>query len=309
MNHVDGHLFVMQDPKTRNNVSCTRWEEATSTLKWHANFCQKVEAPMVIRLVNDPGANVGPQQLGAEHAKIVVHSRPGGNTPLAIHLKDILASLQLADPKCLKDKQISMMIVTDGLPTDSEGEKGEDVNKEFVDTLYEFQTFPVSIVVRLLTNEQQVVDFYRNLERQGDNLTVIGDFLGEAKLVAKHNPWLNYAYPLHLSRESGMNIAAIHDRSLDFNELANSVAVLFDRNANALRPFDGTPLSNPQTDYQSFRQEAEEDILRVGGLWNPVRKKVLPWIDLKELDRMYASGGPVPSATVESKVLCSCQIL
>lgn len=63
---------------------------------------------MVIRLLNDPGAaNVGPQQLGVavlegngfqEKLRRILHCQPGGNTPLAIHLEDILASLRAVSP-------------------------------------------------------------------------------------------------------------------------------------------------------------------------------------------------------------------
>ena len=345
MNNIDGHLVVQSHDMVVKNVSCTRWEEVTSTVLWHAQFNGRMEAPMVIRLVNDPGSIVGPQQLGvaaSEHMSVddellrltrLLNCHPGGNTPLTVHLKDILASLRDADPNVLEGQMISIVIVTDRLPADAEGMEGQDVNFEFLETLKEMQDFPVWIVIRLSTDERRVVDFYASLDRgiailkqlrgeadharvENIRLDVLDDFVSEAAEVAKHNPWLNYALPLHLSRESGITFPAfdaINDRPLDFRELADFVSLLFDchdaaSGCSGLQNLDDEPFPDPLEDYQSFRKDVQEMTRRSGDLWNPVKKKMLPWINLRELDRIYSSGAPVTNATVSAATTCSCQI-
>jgi hypothetical protein len=350
MNNVDGNLVVQsKGPSFRvQNVKCTRWEEVTSALLWHAKFSAKMKAPMVVRLVNDPGANIGPQQLGVVASenvsvdselnrlhRLLKQSHPGGNTPLTVHLKEILESLRDVDPILLKENWISLVIVTDSLPRDGQGEEGQDVNFEFLETLKEFQDYPVWIVIRLSTDEQRVIDFYSSLDKgivilrqlhgeadhatvESINLDVLDDFVSEAYKVTKYNPWLNYGLPLHLTRESGVTYSSfdvINERPLVYAELADFVALLFDRQpfyedaGGRLQMMDDRPLPNPQTSYYEFRREVHECNERCSEQWDPVKKRMLPWINLKVLDRIYRSGAPVTNATVAADTTCYCQIL
>lgn len=345
LNNTDGHVVVRDLSQNKiRNVACTRWEEVTNTLLWHAEFNAKMGAPMVIRMVNDPGSNVGPQQLGVAASKNVnvdgelqrlrrlLKCHPGGCTPLTVHLKDILASLRQVDSSVLQDKMISIIIVTDRLPADAEGNEGQDINFEFLETLKAFHQFPVWIVVRLSTDEKRVVNFYSSLDRgiailrqlrgeadharvdENIRLDVLDDFVSEAARVEAHNPWLNYALPLHLTRESGSMFSAfdaINERPLDYDELADFVALLFDRHATlegegGLRTLDEQPLANPQSNYREFRRSVQQLAQRNGDLWNPVKKRMQPWINLRELDRIYACGRM--SNTTDDAASCSCQI-
>lgn len=346
LNNVDGHVLVQtKDPPYHKMIGGTRWEEVTSSVLWHSRFNAEMGAPMVIRLVNDPGANVGPQQLGVaasdrmnvndelHRLRRLLKCHPGGSTPLTVHLKDILASLSDVHPNLLEGKMISIVIVTDRLPTDGEGSGGQDVNFEFLATLKSFQDFPVWIVIRLSTDDQQVVNFYNSLDRgiailrqlrgeadharrENIHLDVLDDFVHEAAKVSKHNPWLNYGLPLHLTRESCIESTAfdaINDRPLDFVELGEFVALLFDRHGSlhggsGLKAVDDRPLPNPHSNYRDFRKDVQELCRRSGDLWNPLKQKLLPWINLKQLDRIYASGAPVTNDTVAAATTCSCQI-
>lgn len=56
-----------------------------------------------------------------------------------------------------------------------------------------------------------MVEYYNELDGQLElSLEVLDDFLEEAKEIYQHNPWLNYALPLHRLREMGY-----HDRVFD----------------------------------------------------------------------------------------------
>lgn len=301
---------------------------------------------MVIRLVNDPGANVGPQQLGVaasenmnvdeelQRLRHLLKSHPGGNTPLTVHLKDILESLRDLEPDVLECNSISIVIMTDRLPTDAEGVEGQDVNFEFLDTLKDFQDYPVWIVIRLSTDDKRVVDFYSSLDRgiailrqlrgeadharvENIRLDVLDDFVTESKVVSKYNPWLTYGLPLHLTRESGIDVSsfdAINEHLLDYRELCDFVSLLFARNdtldasGGGLQSVDDDPLPDPRINYHGFSDIVQDMTRRSGNVWNPVKKKMLPWINLRELNRIYASGAPVTNTTVAAATTCSCQI-
>uniref|UniRef100_A0A7S4R2B8 Uncharacterized protein n=1 Tax=Ditylum brightwellii TaxID=49249 RepID=A0A7S4R2B8_9STRA len=65
MSHTDGHRIVQSksSPNKVNTVECTRWEEVASGVIWHAQLAAVLRAPIVFRLLNDPGKLIGSQQL------------------------------------------------------------------------------------------------------------------------------------------------------------------------------------------------------------------------------------------------------
>jgi hypothetical protein len=168
------------------------------------------------------------------------------------------------------------------------------------------QGFPVWVVIRLSTDDQRVVDFYEEIDEKMNrvsiepdldkgpigtcvNLDVLDDFVSEAENVYVHNPWLNYAYPLHLCKESAVKFPVfdvLNDRPLQTQELVDFCNLLFDRNQTA---WALQPLANPATHYSDFRAEVLELNRRNGTLYNPIKRRVLPWIDMAQLDRTYGA--------------------
>ena len=140
-----------------------------------------------------------------EQAKrIMANSRPIGFTPL---LRKVLSiQHRLESNRHLLGKRISVVIATDGLPTDDSGYAGHFENAQFISALRSLQQVSSStwIVIRLCTDDTEVVSFYNSLDNELEfPLEVLDDFFEEAKEVHEHNPWLNYALPLHRIRESG----------------------------------------------------------------------------------------------------------
>ena len=306
------------------NVSCTRWEEVTSTLLWHGNFAALMKAPTAIRLVNAP--MVGhPQQIGiasteqvnvaAELSKLqaLVQQIPSGSGGQLSHLREIVNSCLGTPLELLAKRSMAIIFVTDRLPVNEYGQEGEAVTQQFVETLNELKGLPVWVVIRLSTDEPRVVDFYNDLDTKmvhvsGDlcgappiHLDVLDDYVSEAASVNEFNPWLNYAYPLHLCRESAVNFPvfdALNDRPLNHDELVDFINLLFDRNQQA---WAQQPLPNPKTHYAEFRADVLYLVRRNGTLYNPIKKRVLPWIDVNQMERIY---GPPGASTG-----CSCAIV
>lgn len=326
MNSADGHRVVQNTDHKVSNICCTRWEEVTATLMWHASFSIKMEAPTAVRLIQAPSMGF-PQQVGIASAVNVeesadlsrlaqmLHQQPagGGGGPLP-HLLEIVHTCLKSSTRLLgRHKSLAILYVTDRLPVDEDGREGEHATTRFLETLNLLQGSSVFVVIRLSTDDQRVVDFYNDLDRRMDAVTkqpklygedcisghnlhldVLDDFVSEAAAVHEHNPWLNYAYPLHLCRESAVQFPvfdALNDRPLQMDELVEFLTLLFDRNQYA---WALQPLPNPQTQYADFRAEVLDMNRKAGSVYDPIKRRSALWIDIHQLDRIY--GGQVTSA-------------
>merc|ERR1712048_930953 len=99
-------------------------------------------------------------------------------------------------------KKICIVIATDGLPTDVNGRDYYGAHDEFFNAVRRLQNLPVSIVFRLFTSENRVLDYYDKFDTELEiPVEVIDDYAEEAKQVFKYNNWINYCIPIHKCRE------------------------------------------------------------------------------------------------------------
>lgn len=143
-------------------------------------------------------------------------------------------------------------------------------------------------MVRLCTDDETVVDFYNNLDENLElSLEVIDDFIQEAGEVYRHNDWLNYALPLHRCREMGDHnklFDLLDERQLDPDEVRDFLLLLF-----GSQNFDGVP--DPQADWDEFVKAIKNIVEKENKQWNPMTKKISPWVDIKKLNKAYKPGG------------------
>jgi len=125
-------------------------------------------------------------------------------------------------------------------------------------------------------------DFYNSLDDQLElSMDVLDDFCGEALEIYEHNPWMNYGLPLHRLREMGFHdrvLDMIDERQLTSSEIRDFCVLLFGE-------CDGLP--DPDTDWNAFSMHVKELLSKEDLQWNPVTKRMSPWIDMKQLDRIY----------------------
>ncbi|KAL7450101.1 hypothetical protein ACHAWC_002083 [Mediolabrus comicus] len=302
MQHTDGHRFVetrrTQDVKV---VNCSRWDEIKGCVEYHAQISAALEAPTTFRMLNDPRVGPNSQQFGiaektldpnviqeevSRAVAIMNQSQPGGVTPLIKHLREIRQSVEEMAPELnANGTRVAIILATDGLPTDEQGYNNSAVQREFVEALRGLESLPVWVVIRLCTDEESVCEFYNSLDDQLElSLEVLDDFLEEADEVYEHNPWLNYALPLHRLREMGYHnrvFDMIDERKLTHQEIKDFASLLL----IDTQPYDQLP--DPSADWKEFSRTIKGLLAKQQGQWNPKKKKVTPWIDMKKLDKIY----------------------
>ena len=302
MQKTDGHRMVpTKNREVVKMVECSRWEEISQCVDYHIQLAGLIGAPTRFRFLNNPGANVGPQQFSVaenpersmydvqEATKIMRGARPSGCTPLTSHILKIHQEVSQMTPElCRLGKKVVIIIATDGLPTDERGVGGHRQNQEFVESLRCLEGLPVWVVVRLCTDEEDVVGFYNDLDGQLElSLEVLDDFEGEAAEITGENPWLTYALPLHRLREMGYHdrvFDMLDERPLTRTEVRDFCALLFGE-----QHFDGVP--DPSLDWKEFKSYVERMLRRESLQFDPIKRRLKKWISVKRLNRIYGDKG------------------
>ncbi|CAB9501606.1 expressed unknown protein [Seminavis robusta] len=265
---------------------CSRWDELKECVVSHIRLSGALRQPTSFRLLNDPGSAAGPQQFGicesalshgciaeqVQHCRdIMERNYPVGQTPLTQHIRKITEEIQAVRSGLLASgKRISIVICTDGIPTDAPN------RQFFVDALRKLETMPVWLVIRLCTDEPSVVDYYNQLDDELKlSIDVIDDFQGEALDVCKRNPWLNYGLPLHRARERGY-----HERVLDLldecplstREQKEVCGIIFGK--EKVQHCPEADVDKPRFLAHMDSLQREEQLQ-----WDPIDEKVKTWVD------------------------------
>jgi hypothetical protein len=212
----DGRELIGSNKQSLSVVTgTTRWKELTSTIEYHIGLANALSAHTVFRFLNRPSSGDNnaadqpelPQEFSiaahgvpsddatvADALRIVRSTLPAGVTPLTAHLQNITGRIKEVAPALRERSQkVVVVIATDGLPTDPLGNVNDDVKGDFVSALKLLQAQPVWIVIRLCTQNPEVVEFYNSLDKELESpLEVLDDFLGEATEIVKLNKWLKY---------------------------------------------------------------------------------------------------------------------
>mmetsp|Transcript_3438 Transcript_3438/g.8163 ORF Transcript_3438/g.8163 Transcript_3438/m.8163 type:complete len:543 (-) Transcript_3438:105-1733(-) len=306
-------IVVREDGRVDIKSGVSRWEELQDTVLYHADIAATIGSYTCFRLLNDPGQVVGRQQvvvggneknlcLGESAHKtnimdqvlqvhhVMTKARPEGVTPLTEHMKAVEFEIREMLPRLqASGKRISVILATDGLPSDAQGYGGPEITQDFINSLRALEGLPVWMVIRLCTDEEDVTEFYNNLDNLLDfSLEVLDDFRGEFEEVTEMNPWLNYGLPIHRCRELGYHdrlFDMIDERPLTKGELREFCVLLFGT--------DIDDIPDPVIEWESFVRYVEEKLQNEKLQWNPIQKKMKPWINVKKMKRMYGPKGPI----------------
>jgi len=210
---------------------------------------------------------------------------PSGVTPLSDHIYEIRRLVfNMAPQLDAQGCKVSIVLATDGLPTDTSGRGGREEINTFLEALKSLEGLPVWIVVRLCTDDSDVVEFYNDLDSQLElSVEVLDNYTSEAAEIHKKNPWLNYTLPLHRMREMGFQnrmFDLLDERALLSGELKDFCAILF--GADKL---DGVP--EPEVDFNGFLNSINSMMKGEKNSWHPVTKRATPLLDIKKMRVLY----------------------
>jgi len=283
-------------------VQCTRWKEMRETVFFHAEMAAKVQAPTMFRLLNKPRCARLPREFGVAREgphwiqrdlqvaqDTVKKVEPKGCTPLSKRVCEIRENiLTLQDQLDENEEQVVVVLATDGIPTNREGESTLETREEFVQALKSLEGLPIYLVIRLCTQTEEVVEFYNSLDRDLDlNLEVLDDYFSEAKELYRYNKWINYALPLHRAREMGFHhpmFDLLDERKLTLHEVKEYFSFLFGKER-----VDQIP--DPVEDFKGFLKGVKKLLESEQKPYNPIAKKATPWADLRKLARAYRGRG------------------
>jgi hypothetical protein len=280
-------------------VACTRWEEIKETVKYHAQMAAVLDSPTIFQLLNDPNLRTLKQRFSVcEHGESFADSEvadavnimkkvsPGGVTPLTRHIWDIQEQIQaMAHDLRQSGKKVAVILATDGLPTDEQGYGGQGITDEFVRALRSLEGLPIWLVIRLCSDDNNIVEFYNSLDSQLElSMEVLDDYIGEAREVYVMNPWICYGLPLHRCRELGYHdrlFDLLDERPLTQGEVRSFCCLVF-----GIQNEEDLP--DPAVSVKEFIKAVKLRCDAEQMQWNPMLKKMTPWIVTKKLSKSLA---------------------
>lgn len=296
----DGYRIVETADRRVEGQTVTRWEELKQMVVDQAEVAALLNIFTEFRFLNDPGEAVGCrsfsvgtgtdiQQEIMNARTLMLKAKPTGASNIQAPLKTIVQRIQqLRNRLVLSHRRVSIVIATDGVPTDEDGSENSQIAEDdFISTLRSLEDLPVWVVVRLCTSQKRVVNYWNSLDAQVNlQLEVLDDHLSEAKEIARHNKWLNYALPLHRCREMGCQhrvLDLLDERKLTPLEVREFCVVVLGSKAENL--------PDPTISWKAFSIELEKELKDYRYQWDPLKKKMKPWIDIRTLNHTYGNKG------------------
>merc|ERR1719387_1730897 len=278
-------------------VTCSRWQEIKRMALQQARCQIATGTPCEFVLLN-PVSGHGNLQEGVDICSIhpthgntegqlatldrmLGNVRPNGVTPLAQSLRQIRQRvLTVHGHLARQGLRTVLVIATDGLPT-SQGYTPTDAAKaEVVRELRQISVeLPVFLVIRLCTDEDSVVEYYNRIDEEEElPLEVIDDLESEAQEIRQQgNDWLTYSPMIHMIREGGtfMKLLDLLDErklnALEVRLLAGHFLQLADQQ------------SLPVSDMAQFHKKAEENVRQMPKVFDPLRHRAAPCVDVRKL--------------------------
>jgi hypothetical protein len=183
--------------------SCSRWVELTEALLFHAHLAHEGRIPCEFHFLNNTTS--GPFMIGFDDIdsqtalngfQTYCRKRPNGKTPLCKHIRNITEKIRRGEKELRRNNQLACFIIaTDGEPSDG----------DIIDALRPLKDLPVLIILRLCTNEERIVKYWKYIDTETElGIDVLDDLKGEAEEVYEYNSWLTYGEPLQRMREFGV---------------------------------------------------------------------------------------------------------
>mmetsp|Transcript_23952 Transcript_23952/g.77089 ORF Transcript_23952/g.77089 Transcript_23952/m.77089 type:complete len:367 (-) Transcript_23952:302-1402(-) len=288
MSQNDGHRILTSGGRTAM-VSCSRWAEIGETIKWMGTVALELGAETEFRMLNAPTngcprvVRVGKKDASKDEERTQVDallkSTPAGRTPLVAAIRDVVDDVarRKAD-LAASGTRACVVIASDGEASDG----------DVAAALRPLRDLPVWVVVRLCTDEDDVVSYWNNVDEELElDLDVLDDLAGEAREVKATASFLTYGLPLHRLREWGTAVKlldVLDERKLSVTEILDLAAIIFGEDVKEHLP-------HPELHWKAFCKALDQlQQHHTHHTWDPIRNLKRPWFDTRKLKHAYGKG-------------------
>lgn len=311
MQSADGSRMV-QVPGGRGAVrmvKATRWAELCDTVNHAAELSEAIGARTDFMLINRPHSGVKHMTIGsaagavptlpieqgkpldaASMRQMLDEIDPSGGTPLTAAVMKVIQMLAPFERQLRAHAQKAVVVIaTDGLPNSPDA---------FVAAISELQKLPVWLVVRLCTDDENVVSYWNDLDQSLEApLEVLDDEAGEAAEVTGLNPWLTYGPQLHLARELGLShrlFDLLDEKAFVPSQVRQLCELLLGCG----------PLPEPEIEWKAFHAALNDAVASAPTTIDPRTGRRRPWINAAAIALRLAPWSDVAS-WVPSMVECA----
>jgi hypothetical protein len=100
--------------------------------------------------------------------------------PLTDQLHELVQKISNVAPSLVSNGEtVTVVICTQGVPTDDEGETSRDIQRSFWSAIKKLSKLPVKIFIRLCTGDLSVCHVYNIMDARVKNLDVLDDYWSE----------------------------------------------------------------------------------------------------------------------------------
>ena len=171
----------------------SRWHELQDCISFHSYMASKCRIRSHFWLLNDDDRNTSrkfhlccgsPNDVADEisclKAALKQSKLSNDECPLTDQLHELVKKISnVAHSLISNGETVTVVICTQGVPTDDEGETSRDIQRSFWSAIKKLSKLPVKIVVRLCTGDESVCDVYNMMDARVKNMDVLDDYWGE----------------------------------------------------------------------------------------------------------------------------------
>jgi hypothetical protein len=270
----DGSRIIGENANTKV-VPCTRWSELVESLKFHATLAKSLNAPTEFRFLNSATPMIiGGNNDNYDRLMELFEGSPGGQTPLCKHIRIVVEKIREMEASLREARQkVAVIIATDGEASDG----------DVIQALRPLCELPVWVVIRLCTNEENVVNYWSGIDSQLElEMDVIDDLIGESREIWKVNPWLNYGEPLQRLREFG-----VHLRELDLIDESKISGEQMRVVCSIILNVSPSQLPHPGAELDAFIRQVALLEQQLPQVWSPSLRQLRRWIEIPMVKKCY----------------------
>ena len=181
-------------PKIESRDNMTRWHEVRDCVSFHCYMAEKCWIRTKLRLMNvdDDGdykfslccgsPDDVPDEISRLKTALKHATLAQDQCPLSAQIRKISKIISDMTPALNANNQkVTVVIFTQGLPTDKRGTSTRSVQLEFWSELQALSKHPVNLIVRLCTDNEEVRNVYNTFDGRFNSIDVLDDYWGEVR--------------------------------------------------------------------------------------------------------------------------------